>query len=56
MYRNGVISEKQSPILGSDNNKEVQILSVIRNQYSLALGIVQIFAQIDAETFSTFLL
>ena len=47
-------------ILCSDNNKEIvlsykaQILSVIRNKDSLALGIVQIFAQIDARTFSIF--
>ena len=49
---------KMLSILCSDNNKEIvlsykaQILSVIRNEDSLALGMVQIFAQIDARTFS----
>ena len=54
------ISEKLSSILSSDNNYEVipsykaQILSMNRNQDPLVLEIVQIFAQIDARTFSIF--
>ena len=52
------IREKLSPVLENDNNKEVvpsykaQILMDIKNQSSIALGMVLIFAQIDAGRFS----
>ena len=42
------IREKLSSILGNDNYK-AKILSVIKNLESLALGIVQIFAQIGGD-------